>query len=111
MVSLGLTTWAESPEPTRSDSHAWSAHPNFDLLTSVAGIRPRTPGFKTVTIEVHLGDLQHIEAAMPQDQADVIQRDTVPEHLRRGRVPQPVCADVPEPSTLRRQDDHAANRT
>src|SRR6266851_3707029 len=29
MVSLGLTTWAEQPEPTCSDSHAWSAHPNY----------------------------------------------------------------------------------
>src|SRR5262249_39980851 len=38
MVALGLTTWAESPEPTRSDSHAWSAHPNFDLLRIVAGV-------------------------------------------------------------------------
>lgn len=65
MVSLGLTTWAESPEPTRSDSHAWSAHPNFDLLTIVAGIRPAGAGFKAVTIEPHLGELQHVEAAMP----------------------------------------------
>ncbi len=29
MESLGLTTWAEQPEPTRSDSHAWSAHPQL----------------------------------------------------------------------------------
>jgi len=34
MLALGLTTWAEMPEPTRSDSHAWSAHPNYDLLTN-----------------------------------------------------------------------------
>ena len=27
MLQLGLSTWAEQPEPTRSDSHAWSAHP------------------------------------------------------------------------------------
>jgi len=65
MVSLGLTTWAESPEPTRSDSHAWSAHPNFDLLTIVAGIRPANAGFKSVTIEPHLGELQNLEAALP----------------------------------------------
>ena len=32
MLSLGLTTWAEQPEPTRSDAHAWSSHPNYDLL-------------------------------------------------------------------------------
>jgi alpha-L-rhamnosidase len=65
MVSLGLTTWAESPEPTRSDSHAWSAHPNFDLLTIVAGIRPGAAGFKSVTIEPHLGELQHLDVAVP----------------------------------------------
>jgi hypothetical protein len=61
MLSLGLTTWAESPEPTRSDCHAWSAHPNFDLLTIVAGIRPRSAGFEGVVIEPHLGRLQHVE--------------------------------------------------
>ena len=55
MTALGLTTWAEQPEPTRSDSHAWSAHPNFDFLTIVAGIRPKSPGFSSVSIEPHLG--------------------------------------------------------
>jgi alpha-L-rhamnosidase len=65
MLSLGLTTWAESPEPTRSDSHAWSAHPNYDFLTIVAGIRPNAPGFKIVSIEPHLGALDHVTAAMP----------------------------------------------
>jgi alpha-L-rhamnosidase len=65
MVNLGLTTWAESPEPTRSDSHAWSAHPNFDLLTIVAGIHPDTAGFTTVRIEPHLGSLEQLAAAMP----------------------------------------------
>ena len=65
MVALGLTTWAESPEPTRSDSHAWSAHPNYDLLTLVAGIRPKSPGFESVLIEPHLGDLKQLRAAMP----------------------------------------------
>jgi alpha-L-rhamnosidase len=65
MVGLGLTTWAEQPEPSRSDSHAWSAHPNFDFLTIVAGIRPKTPGSSTVRIEPHLGPLHHVTAAMP----------------------------------------------
>lgn len=65
MISLGLTTWAESPEPTRSDSHAWSSHPNFDLLTIVAGIRPKSAGFESVTIEPNLGALKHVDAALP----------------------------------------------
>ena len=65
MTALGLTTWAEQPEPTRSDSHAWSAHPNFDFLTIVAGIRPKAPGFTGVTIEPHLGVLRKVSSSMP----------------------------------------------
>lgn len=65
MVKLGLTTWAEQPEPTRSDSHAWSAHPNYDFLTIVAGIRPKAPGFSSVSIEPHLGSLRHVTAGVP----------------------------------------------
>jgi alpha-L-rhamnosidase len=65
MLALGLTTWAESPEPTRSDSHAWSAHPNYDLLTIVAGVHPGSPGFNSVLIEPHLGALKKLNAAIP----------------------------------------------
>src|SRR5262249_26220586 len=65
MIEMGLTTWAEAPEPTRSDSHAWSAHPNYDLLTIVAGIRPKTPGFREVSIEPHVGNLTMVNAALP----------------------------------------------
>jgi hypothetical protein len=65
MVALGLTTWAEQPEPTRSDSHAWSAHPNFDFLTIVAGVRPKTPGFASVIIEPHPGRLSNVISAVP----------------------------------------------
>jgi alpha-L-rhamnosidase len=72
MVNLGLTTWAESPEPTRSDSHAWSAHPNFDLLTVVAGIHPASAGFASVLIEPHLGSLNQLEAAMPTVKGTVL---------------------------------------
>ncbi len=65
MIANGMTTWAEQPEPTRSDSHAWSAHPNYDFLTTVAGIRPGASGFSTVKIEPHLGALKHLSAGMP----------------------------------------------
>jgi hypothetical protein len=71
MLALGLTTWAEQPEPTRSDSHAWSAHPNYDLLTIVAGIRPASPGFRTVTIEPNPGALKHLSATMPHPNGEI----------------------------------------
>lgn len=65
MLAEGLTTWAETPPPTRSDSHAWSAHPNYDLLTTVAGISPASTNFGTVRIEPRPGYLKHIRAALP----------------------------------------------
>ncbi|NGF56442.1 alpha-L-rhamnosidase [Parapedobacter sp. SGR-10] len=65
MLKNGLTTCAERPEPTRSDCHAWSAAPNYDFLSLVSGIKPASPGFKTVRIAPHLGTLTHIEASMP----------------------------------------------
>ena len=71
MSALGLSTWAETPEPTRSDSHAWSAHPNFDLLTIVAGIHPQNGGFKLVTIEPHLGTIHHLSASVPTPQGEI----------------------------------------
>ena len=83
MISLGLTTWAESPEPTRSDSHAWGSHPNYDLVTILAGIKPRTPGFKTILIAPHLGSLDHVNSAMPTPNGDVeVQYDRTANGIR-----------------------------
>lgn len=65
MLGKGLTTFAENPDPARSDCHAWSASPNYDFLATVAGIRPGTPGFKTVNIEPALGKLSYIKGQLP----------------------------------------------
>jgi hypothetical protein len=71
MLALGLTTTAESPEPTRSDSHAWSAHPNYGLLATVLGIRPASPGFKAVRIAPSLGPLKRAAGRMPHPLGDI----------------------------------------
>lgn len=65
MLRNGLTATAETPEPSRSDSHAWSAHPNYQLLATVLGIRPGSPGFRTVRIEPALGALHWAKGQMP----------------------------------------------
>ena len=64
-LALGMTTFPEHPEPSRSDAHAWSASPNYDFLATVAGIRPDSPGFSTVLIEPNPGYLAEFEAAVP----------------------------------------------
>lgn len=65
MLNNGLTTFAETPDPTRSDCHAWSASPNYDFLATVAGIRPASPGFRTVKMEPSMGNLSFIKGQMP----------------------------------------------
>jgi hypothetical protein len=71
MLRLGLTTTPEQPEPTRSDSHAWSSHPNYGLLATVLGIRPGSAGFRTVRIEPHLGPLQQAAGSMPHPRGSI----------------------------------------
>lgn len=65
MIAIGLTTTPENPEPTRSDSHAWSAHPNYHLLATVLGIRPASPGFRTVSIAPALGPMRRASGRIP----------------------------------------------
>jgi len=74
MLAMGLTTTAESPEPTRSDSHAWSAHPNYGLLATVLGIRPASAGFRSVRIAPSLGPLKRAEGRMPHPLGDIVVR-------------------------------------
>ena len=65
MVNSGLSTFAETPDPTRSDCHAWSASPVYYFLSLVSGIQPASPGFKTVRIEPSFGSLKKIDATVP----------------------------------------------
>jgi hypothetical protein len=71
MLPLHFSTWPETPGETRSDSHAWSAHPMYDLLTLVAGIEPASPGFKTVRIAPHLGSLPSLKATYPHPEGTI----------------------------------------
>jgi len=63
MINNGLTTFAERSLEGRSECHAWSAHPLYDFLATVAGIESAEPGYKSVKIEPHLGRLDEITAS------------------------------------------------
>jgi alpha-L-rhamnosidase len=71
LLPMHFSTWPEIPGDTRSDSHAWSAHPIYDMLTLVAGIEPASPGFVTVRIAPHLGSLNALSASFPHPQGDI----------------------------------------
>jgi alpha-L-rhamnosidase len=65
LLPLHFSTWPEIPGDTRSDSHAWSAHPAYDLMTLVAGVEPSAPGFSAVRVAPHLGELTSVSASYP----------------------------------------------
>jgi hypothetical protein len=86
MLKNGLTTWAEQPEPTRSDSHAWSAHPNVDLLTTVAGIVPSAPLFARVEMTPGLGSLHHLAVAYPSPRGEIKAEYSVTPTLSKASI-------------------------
>lgn len=90
MLAMGLTTFAENPEPTRSDCHAWSAAPNYEFLSTVCGINPAAPGFQSVLITPYLGNLQFAEGAMPHPAGEIAVRfDKTPTGGLKGTVTLP----------------------
>ncbi len=61
-IEAGLTTFAENPEPTRSDCHAWSAHPILGFFQIVAGVTSLAPAWKKARIMPHPGNLKRFDA-------------------------------------------------
>ena len=76
LLAFNYTTWPETREQPRSDTHAWSAHPTADLLRIVAGIRSGADGYARVRIEPLLGSLTSLEATA-----------ATPEWPRQGELP------------------------
>jgi hypothetical protein len=72
MLEKGLTTFAENPDPTRSDCHAWSSSPNYDFLATICGIMPSSPGFASVLIEPALGELTQVQGSMPHPDGEIV---------------------------------------
>jgi hypothetical protein len=65
MLQRGFTATPEKAEPTRSDCHAWSAHPALHMLQRIAGISSAAPGFAQAFIHPRPGGLEWFEAAVP----------------------------------------------
>jgi len=68
----GLTTFPEHGLNSRSDCHAWSAHPLLAALNIIAGIEPGSPGFKTVEIRPSTGACSHFTASVPHPAGNIL---------------------------------------
>jgi hypothetical protein len=75
MLSRGLTTFAERYEqpgnPSRSDCHAWSSSPNFEIFRTVLGIDTTAPGFQRVHVRPFLGQLERVSGSIPHPRGEI----------------------------------------
>ncbi len=109
LLPLHFSTWPEIPGDTRSDSHAWSAHPIYDLLTLVAGIEPASPGIRHRAHRSALGSLPSLTASFPHPQGAYhgrISPDRNTDRLKEVRVARrrsrfPALSPAPSCSTVR----------
>ena len=71
----GFKTTLEMPEPSRSDCHAWGAHPLYHYFATILGIRPAAPGFAQVEIRPQLGPLEHVHGCLVHPGGGVIEAE------------------------------------
>lgn len=86
----GFVTCYELPEPTRSDCHAWGAHPVFHYFATILGIRPTAPALSRVEVRPQLGPLTSAKGRM------VHPRGTISVEVRREKGRLIGSAELPE---------------
>jgi hypothetical protein len=87
---LGFKTTFEAPEPSRSDCHAWGAHPLYHYFATILGMRPGGMGFRTVEIAPQLGGLTRASGKLVHPAGGMIEVELVNDgEGMRGRVTLP----------------------
>jgi hypothetical protein len=71
MLATGLTTWAETEDPSRSECHAWGASPNVELFRTVLGVDSAAPGWKKVRLAPALGKLAKASGVVPHPAGEI----------------------------------------
>ncbi len=71
LPDMGFKTVREQPEPSRSDCHAWGAHPIYHAYADILGIRPVVMGFRQAAIRPLLGPLTKVDATLPHPQGEI----------------------------------------
>jgi hypothetical protein len=93
LEKTGFKTTFEMPEPSRSDCHAWAAHPIYHFYASILGIRPIDGEFKKVRIMPRPGNLKLIEGNIPHPNGTIAVKLNVEEGLIRINLPVDVTGE------------------
>ena len=89
MKGQGFKTTLEHPEPSRSDCHAWGAHPIYHYFASVLGIRPAAPGFAKVRIEPQMWPLTWAKGKLPHPKGFITVDFKIKDDILTGTVELP----------------------
>ncbi len=65
LPALGCTTCPETPKGARSECHAWSALPMYEMMRTIAGVKPQGIAWESVTVSPRPMDLAEFEAEVP----------------------------------------------
>lgn len=71
LESMGFKTTPETPGHTRSDCHAWGAHPIYHSYATLLGIRPASMGFESVRIAPFPCHLKSLKGTVPHPQGAI----------------------------------------
>lgn len=71
LIDNGFKTTPERPEPSRSDCHAWGAHPYYHFFASLAGIRPSGFGGREFIIRPLADGPENITGSVPLAQGNI----------------------------------------
>lgn len=98
MLALHCTTWCENPDNPRSECHAWSSAPTYELSAMVLGVYPTADGFGKARIKPDVKNLP-IDSAKgtvptPFGNVSVEWRKNEKSFALKVCVPEGVTADV-----------------
>lgn len=89
-IAQGMKTFPEVDINPRSECHAWSSSPAYEFLATICGIEPASPGFATVRIAPHPGNLTRLNGSVPHPNG------TINLNMQRGKKGWEVQVSLPE---------------
>lgn len=71
LLELDCTTCPETPSQARSECHAWSALPMYEMMRTMAGVVPEGICWERVRIQPHTMDLEDLQGKAATPKGDI----------------------------------------
>ncbi len=65
MLDNHSTSWCEDAVTCRSECHAWSSTPMYEMSAMILGVQPKENGFRSVSIKPHTFGLSYAKGRVP----------------------------------------------